>query len=181
MSEENGSRPKWSVLVENYLSKRIKAAVDYLPLASAFLIFLGYWNLSFYYERFDISIYNYISITEILTSFLPIIKQTFQYTLGFVAVITIIFLTSSPTSQNTQAEKVEFKKNEFDLKFNLRSLVSKETYITKKFSSKLWWLMHHIYNILLIFGTAVAGICFVYITVASLSHQAIHLLFHYHS
>jgi len=44
---------------------------EHLTLYSAILIFIGYWNLHSYYMFFGINIYNYITTTEILLSFLP--------------------------------------------------------------------------------------------------------------
>jgi len=44
--------------------------IKYLPIISGILIYLGYLKLHFYYNYFGISIINYLSLTEIITSFL---------------------------------------------------------------------------------------------------------------
>jgi hypothetical protein len=62
-----------------FLSKRskepnfMKKIVDYLPLLTICLIYFGFTNLHYYYQEFKIDIYNYITNSEILLSFLPTI------------------------------------------------------------------------------------------------------------
>lgn len=48
-----------------------------MALITGSLIFLGYCRYHFYYATFDISIYNYITTSELLLSFLPIVVQYF--------------------------------------------------------------------------------------------------------
>jgi len=52
------------------MTKRIS---ENLPLLSIILIYFGYCNLYIYFKSFKIEIYNYISNSEILLSFLPTI------------------------------------------------------------------------------------------------------------
>lgn len=54
------------------------------------LIFLGYCKYHFYYQSFDITIYNYISTSELLLSFLPIIVQ---YFIPILILIYLAFIT----------------------------------------------------------------------------------------
>ena len=56
----------------------MKKIVEYFSLISVILIFLGYWNIHVFYSDFQIPIYNYISTSEILLSFLPIIITIIQ-------------------------------------------------------------------------------------------------------
>jgi hypothetical protein len=54
----------------------VKKLLEYIPIITGILIFLGYLNLSSYYDYFGIVIYPYITTGEIITSFLPIVKVT---------------------------------------------------------------------------------------------------------
>lgn len=49
----------------------MKKIVEYFSIISVTLIFLGYWNIHIFYSDFQIPIYNYISTSEIVLSFLP--------------------------------------------------------------------------------------------------------------
>lgn len=50
-----------------------KRALEYLPILTIIFIYFAYCNLHYYYSEFHIEIYNYVSNTEILVSFLPTI------------------------------------------------------------------------------------------------------------
>lgn len=52
-----------------------KFVLDHITLYTIILIFIGYWNLHSYYMFFGINIYNYVTTTEILLSFIPIILK----------------------------------------------------------------------------------------------------------
>jgi len=45
----------------------------YLPVATIVLLVLGYLNLYMYYSLFDIKIYNYVTVGELILSFSPVI------------------------------------------------------------------------------------------------------------
>ncbi|MBK8367575.1 MAG: hypothetical protein IPL10_09205 [Bacteroidetes bacterium] len=51
----------------------MKKLLEYIPLFTICLLFFGYTNLHSYYQEFRIDIYNHISNTEIILSFLPTI------------------------------------------------------------------------------------------------------------
>lgn len=51
----------------------MKKIIEYVPIITVCLIYFGFCNLHYYYKEFNIDIYNYISNTEILLSFLPTI------------------------------------------------------------------------------------------------------------
>jgi short subunit fatty acids transporter len=51
----------------------MKKITENIPLLSIVLIYFGYCNLHFFFKEFKIEIYNYISNSEILLSFLPTI------------------------------------------------------------------------------------------------------------
>lgn len=59
----------------------MKKILDHLPIISVCLIYFGFCNLYFFYIEFKIDIYNYISNTEILLSFLPtiVLSVSFAY------------------------------------------------------------------------------------------------------
>lgn len=53
----------------------LKSTIDYLkyvPIVYPLLVFLGYINYDFYYRKFGIDIFNYLSINELLFSFISI-------------------------------------------------------------------------------------------------------------
>jgi len=60
-----------------------------LPVYSLLLIFINYFCLSYYFGHFGVEIYNYIDITELLLSSLPIFKNM-MLVLFIVAVLAII-------------------------------------------------------------------------------------------
>lgn len=59
---------------KNTLNK--KSTINYLkytPIVYPILVFLGYINYDFYYRKFDIQIFNYLSINEFLFSFISLL------------------------------------------------------------------------------------------------------------
>jgi hypothetical protein len=57
------------------------------------LIYLGYCNLDFYYSTFNIEIYNYITSSELILSFIPVLNMFllfFVYIAGYMLIINII-------------------------------------------------------------------------------------------
>ncbi|MEM0576126.1 hypothetical protein [Flavobacterium polysaccharolyticum] len=97
-----------------------KKITENIPLLSIVFIYFGYCNLHFFYREFKIEIYNYISNSEILLSFLPtivIIGASF----GFIIINLIInhsqrVKVEQINSENIAEEKVEepkLKKIEF--------------------------------------------------------------------
>gem|GEM_PF-6909963 len=64
-----------------------------MPFFSVILIFLGYWDLHFYFMYFDIPIYDFVSTGEIILSFLPKATYIFLYTI--IVVLSLIISRSS--------------------------------------------------------------------------------------
>jgi len=59
--------------------------LEYLPILTLVFIYFAYCNLHYYYNEFNIEIYNYVSNTEILVSFLPtIVVFTSFFSFAFV-------------------------------------------------------------------------------------------------
>jgi hypothetical protein len=76
----------------------IKKLLEYLPIFTICLLFFGYCNLFYYYKVFNIEIYSFITTTDILLSFLPIIVLI---TSMFYATILIqLYETIKKTSSN---------------------------------------------------------------------------------
>ncbi|WP_298903499.1 hypothetical protein [uncultured Psychroserpens sp.] len=81
----------------------------YIPIVYPIFVFLGYINYDFYYRKFNIDIFNYLSINEFLFSFISLIYP-------------IIFLFVSYLSMNAYNEfmigdiKLKKRKNEDDQK-----------------------------------------------------------------
>lgn len=71
---------------ENNLQERERGFFTYLsqlkemlPILSVVLIFLGYWNLDSYYQSFNIEIYHYLTVSEIMLGFMPLIKEIISF------------------------------------------------------------------------------------------------------
>ena len=62
----------------------MKKLIEYLPALTICLVYFGFCNLYSYYIEFKIDIYNYISNTEILLSFLPTIVISITLIYGAV-------------------------------------------------------------------------------------------------
>lgn len=73
----------------------MKKVVEYLPIISASLLFIGFINYTSYYRFFDIEIVHYLSSGELLLSFLPL---TFPilFLLLIVAIMFIIEIIPFP-------------------------------------------------------------------------------------
>ncbi len=57
----------------------------YIPVFYPILVFLGYLNYDLYYKKFDIDIFNYLSINEFLFSFVSQIYPLIFFFTGFFA------------------------------------------------------------------------------------------------
>jgi hypothetical protein len=91
----------------------LKHSAQYLPLFYVVLVFLGYLNMQSYYSYFDIPIYSFISINEVIIPFLPIIVQL----LWAALYVFIMILISKNDSSLTNSEYIaEDFKNLFILK-----------------------------------------------------------------
>lgn len=64
----------------------MKKLISILPLLTICIIYLGYCYLHFYYTYFNLDIYNYISSSDILLSFLPIVILILTFLVGFINV-----------------------------------------------------------------------------------------------
>jgi len=52
--------------------KIIAEYIKYLPVIYPILVFLGYINYDLFYKRFDINIFNYLNMNELLFSFVSL-------------------------------------------------------------------------------------------------------------
>jgi len=109
------------------MDKFIKAS----PLLTAVLIFLGYWNLHYYYKYFDIQIYDFINASEVIVSFFPIALDVFICGAIFLLFIGLAFI---------QPEESEFEKErneEIKIIKGIKLLFKKETYKGNKWYNNI--------------------------------------------
>ena len=129
----------------------LEKTVKYLPLITALLIFLGYWNLSFFYEQFDLDIYNYVTTGEIITSFLPILKSIFiTFFILFMFIGLFFFLMAvlttiknkEPINVNNPREDTDtFDLNHFE---HIKTLFSKAQYKGKSLVNRILNFLFHL-------------------------------------
>jgi hypothetical protein len=89
---------------------------SYLPFASGFLIFLGFYNLQCYYWWFGINIYNYVSTGELILSFISIIIE-----LLLIGLISLLFWYLMTFSHNVLFYYPNPKKLKEELDFHKRN------------------------------------------------------------
>lgn len=77
----------------------LKQSAQYLPIFYVVLVFLGYLNMQSFYSYFDIPIYNFISINEVVIPFLPIIIQLL---LAVFYVLLMIIIYKNDTSLSNE-------------------------------------------------------------------------------
>lgn len=88
---------------------------EMLPILSVILVFLGYWNLDSYYDYFGIDIYNYVTVSEILLSFLPVMKVVIIVILIIIVFLSIIAFIIVTLSEFETQKKEEGNVNDEEL------------------------------------------------------------------
>lgn len=89
------------------MNKNLEKITKSIPIVYPIIIFLGYYNYTSYYRYFDIEIFPYLSIYEILFS---IVSQLIPiFIIGFLLLCYLVFLVILPFSGK---EKEKPKKNE---------------------------------------------------------------------
>jgi hypothetical protein len=66
------------------------AIQDYITLGYLYLVLLGIVNIVIYYSSFDINIFDYIAITDILLAPINMLFLSYEYTLMVIIVIGIV-------------------------------------------------------------------------------------------
>lgn len=115
MAEETENREK-NIDYHRYLL----LVKELLPILTVVLIFIGYWRIDTYYATFRIDIYNYISVTEILLSFLPLIKSLLAFlliilVLSFIGAFLRVFILTTPKKEVKRKFELEKK---FEIAYN---------------------------------------------------------------
>jgi hypothetical protein len=94
----------------------MRKIIQHIPLLTVCLLYFGFCNLHYYYKEFKIDIYNYISNSEIILSFFPVIVITSSALYGFFYQQIIgsasfpQLPTRSPVTPQTEQEKGEISK-----------------------------------------------------------------------
>ena len=80
-----------------------------IPLLTILIIGLGYFRLKIYYNEFDIEIYNYIQLSEILTSFLDYLTAfTILLVILIGGLLTNTVLSDKPTGKDFKSSLNNF-------------------------------------------------------------------------
>ncbi len=83
------------------MTEKIKSLTQYIPAFYPLLIYLGFIRYDFYYQEFDIDIFNYLSVSEILFSFVPLIAPVLiKLTYILFAFLTLSRMISGGTPSN---------------------------------------------------------------------------------
>jgi len=92
----------------------MKKIVEYVPIITVCLIYFGFCNLHYYYKEFHIDIYQYISNTEILLSFLPtiVLLASTSYLFAYSRLINHPDFIKKDGKTNSNREIVENNKEE---------------------------------------------------------------------
>ncbi|MEZ5015924.1 MAG: hypothetical protein R2800_02655 [Flavipsychrobacter sp.] len=143
---------------------------ELLPILSVILVFLGYWNLDSYYDHFDIDIYNYVTATELLLSFLPIIK----YIIISVSLISVFVVILSSLIKSKKGKKsVKPTANILFTPLLLRRLYK----IRKKRKSSLFTITINTYKCLLNLFVIVVPVFLTFLICDVLENEIISILF----
>lgn len=86
----------------------MKRIIEYVPIITVCLIYFGFCNLHYYYKEFNIDIYNYVSNSEILLSFLPSIVLS--------ASTFYIFIYNKIVNHSNNEEQIEVGVEEEEVK-----------------------------------------------------------------
>ncbi len=90
---------------------------EFLPVISVVMVFLGYWNLDSFYGKFGIEIYNYVTASEILLSFLPIINTIVLTVISLLIIGLVLFFPEfEERKQDPQISNIE---DESDVTLNI--------------------------------------------------------------
>ncbi len=87
-----------------------KRFIENWPLLTAVLIYYAYCNLHYYYNEFKVDIYNYISNSELVLSFLPKIV-VITATIGTYIISYVIGAGSRDNEEKTKSAKALSKEN----------------------------------------------------------------------
>jgi len=90
------------------MTEKWKNIVGILPIASILTVGLGYIFLHFYYSLIGINIFFYISTSEILLSFIPILPSII--TISIAVTTSLIFMFAI---ENYSDQEIEKNKNKF--------------------------------------------------------------------
>lgn len=85
---------------------KIDQIIKYLPLSTGILVFLGYINKRAFYGEFGINIYYYVSTSELLLSFLPIIVFVCAFYLFQLFVTSYYFILDNTMKKSKKTRLV---------------------------------------------------------------------------
>lgn len=109
-----------------------KNYLKYIPIIYPILVFFGYLNYDFYYKRFQIDIFNYLSLNEFLFSFISISYPIILLLIGFQLINVFIELLQNKKKKYTK--DLETEKEELQNRWEIKP--KKSLYISKLSKAK---------------------------------------------
>jgi hypothetical protein len=125
------------------MDKFIKAS----PKLTAVLIFLGYWDLHFYYKYFDIQIYDFINTGEVIVSFFPIALDVFIYCAIFFIFLGFAYFTSD--SEEYDKKQNEIYEDDWKLLKKIKLLFKKDIYEGRKWYKKIIYFTLSLFEVVM--------------------------------
>ncbi|MBO2543626.1 hypothetical protein J0871_04285 [Salegentibacter sp. BDJ18] len=98
------------------MRKKIENLSKLIPICYPLLIFLGFYNYLSYYRFFDIEIFPYLTIYELLFSIIS--KITPIFITGFLIICYVIFMVILPLSKKEKRTKKPTKKSESEIEID---------------------------------------------------------------
>lgn len=133
------------------MKERIENITKLIPVIYPIAIFLGYYNHYIYYKFFDIEIFNYLNIYELLFSFISMVIPLFvTLFLSFCYLVFVAIIDDSPDKEKNKPDENFDDSHLTPIQKRLRKINSnKETKISFIFnkshqnSSRSWILFKH--------------------------------------
>jgi hypothetical protein len=113
----------------------------YIPIAYPILIFLGYINYDFYYRKFSVDIFNYLSINEFLFSFISLIYPVMIFLIAYYSYSIyndLMLNTKKKDNENSKNKKKDDKPNFFE-KHSENHELKHSIYLSQYYKSKYEW------------------------------------------
>lgn len=151
----------------------MERVLKYIPLYTGALIFLGYWNLHFYYRYFEINIYDFVNTGEIIVSFFPIMLD------AFIALIIVAIFIGLTALQTEDVIMKEIKENEWNFRKMFSDLFNKESYTGFKWYRKVIIIILKTIDILVKSLSIIFLIYGVYFSLDVISHRSQELYKYY--
>ena len=137
----------------------MKKILNYFPLISALLLFIGYLNYVTYYNLFDIDITSFLTTGELLLSFLPL-TSAILFILFLVLVILVVALIGPSKKSNEEPDNNRIEKNYF--LFSFFALSDSIKSVKTIFKEKKWKTLGQKATLIFEFILAIIGLTVIF-------------------